>query len=288
VKLALGTVQFGLPYGVANTLGKTPESEVHEILLHARGCGIDTLDTAMSYGDSEAVLGRAKISGWRAVSKVGSPPEGCTDIQAWMESVVRASLTRMGIPQLHGLLLHQPQVLLTPGGDAIFSALNHLRRIGLTNKIGISIYDPSELDALIPRYDFGIVQAPFSIFDRRMIASGWMSRLAHCGVEIHVRSIFLQGLLLMPDATRPEKFSRWAPLWSAWRSWLEDNRLTPLEACVRFSMGFPEIERVIVGVDSLRQLKDICAATEGPLPAVSANLFTEDPDLLNPSLWSRL
>jgi aryl-alcohol dehydrogenase-like predicted oxidoreductase len=288
MKLALGTVQFGLPYGVANQQGRVSGEAALRIVDAARRRGMDTLDTATAYGESEDVLGQASLEGWRVVSKIGSPPAGCPDIAEWVDGQVRSSLKRLGIESLHGLLLHRPQDLLQEHGDELYAALVHVRNLGLVEKIGISIYEPSELDAIVPKYPPTLVQAPFHILDRRMITSGWMSRLAAGGIDLHVRSVFLQGLLLMKDADRPQKFAPWNPLWAIWRDWLAEVGLTPLQACLRHALGFPEIARVLVGVDSLRQLEEICEAAAGGAPNVPADLCTEDIDLLDPSRWSRL
>lgn len=288
MKLALGTVQFGIPYGIANTQGRVRESEVGQILSLARGKGIDLLDTASAYGESESVLGRCLMDGWRVVTKIPSAPGDCPSLAAWVESQVRASLERLGISRLHAVLLHHPQNLLEARGDELYAALSRTVELGLAVKTGFSIYDPCELDELLPRFPVGLVQAPFHVLDRRMITSGWMTRLAEQGIEIHARSIFLQGLLLMPDSLRSEKFSRWSSLWLEWSAWLATTGMTPLQACLRHALSFPEISRVVIGVDSLHQLEEICDAAVGKLPALPAGLWTEDIDLLNPSRWAEL
>ena len=160
--------------------------------------------------------------------------------------------------------------------------------MGLVEKIGVSIYDPAELDALCPRFEFDIVQAPFNLLDRRMINSGWISRLANSGTELHVRSIFLQGLLLMTPSERPSKFNRWQQLWSAYSEWLRSDEITPLQACVGYSLSFAEITKVIVGVDTARQLREIVEATGGSIPVLPGTLQVQDCDLINPSRWAAI
>ena len=135
---------------------------------------------------------------------------------------------------------------------------------------------------------FDVVQAPFNILDRRLIDSGWFGRLRDLGVELHVRSVFMQGLLLMPATLRPAKFHRWQPLWNEWDRWLRAHQLTPLEACLRYALSFNEIRRVIVGVDTPGQLKEIIAAAAGELPPVPFGLRSTDVALLNPSNWPHL
>jgi len=288
MKLALGTAQFGMPYGVANRSGKVSGEEVGRILDYARSQGIDTLDTAVGYGESEAVLGAHPLAGWRVISKVGAVPESCREIPAWVNAQVHGSLARLKIPGLAGLLLHAPHQLLGPRGEEIYAALADVRAQGLVNKIGISIYSPSELDMLNDRYALDIVQAPVNIFDRRLASTGWMSKLELKNIELHARSIFLQGLLLMAPSSRPEKFLRWSGLWEGWDAWLRASRLTPLQASLRYVLAQPEIRHAVVGVDSLKQLKEICLAAAGPAPEPPLEVLTADEGLLNPARWSDL
>lgn len=288
MKLALGTVQFGLSYGVANQQGQISYDEAQAIVEHARASGMDTLDTAIAYGDSERRLGEIGILDWQVVSKLPAIPEGCRDISKWVADAVNESLYRLKKKSLYGLLLHRPQQLVEQDGDRLYHTLHQLKRDGLVRKIGVSIYDPEELDALAGRYHLDIVQASFNIIDSRLIDSGWLSRLAEQGTELHVRSVFLQGLLLMTPSNRPKKFNRWASLWSRWENWLEHTGLTPLQACLCYALSFSQISKVIVGVDSLPQLKEILLAAAGPSPQIPDGLSTNDLNLVNPVNWAAL
>ena len=161
-----------------------------------------------------------------------------------------------------------------------------LRREGLVRKTGVSIYGPDELDALCPRYSFELVQSPFSLVDRRLLRSGWLDKLTKQGTEVHGRSIFLQGLLLMSPTERPRKFDRWGALWSRYEAWLGQVGLSPLQACVRDAMSVAAISQVVVGVDSVVQLREITQAANGISPDVPSELRSEEPDLVNPARWA--
>lgn len=287
-RLALGTVQFGLNYGIANKAGRVTRNAAQNIIEHARINGMSTLDTAIGYGDSEQRLGEIGVQEWQIVTKLPAMPEGCGDISRWVAEAVEGSLRRLRVNGLYGLLLHRPQQLLEQGGDDLYRALQRLKQNGLVNKIGVSIYDPSELDALFNRYQLDLVQAPLNLVDRRLIDSGWMKRLKEQGTELHVRSAFLQGLLLMNPGERPRKFDRWATLWAAYEDWLGQNQLTPTQACLRYSLSFPEISKVVVGVDSVKQFEEILRAAEGKTPDVPDELRCTDIDLINPARWAGL
>lgn len=287
-RIALGTVQFGLPYGVANQTGQVAFEEVREILQYSESVGIDTLDTAMAYGESEQRLGTIGVDQWRVISKLPSLPDDCADVMAWVQDSVGQTLQRLRSPRLYGLLLHRPLQLLGKQGDKLHCALRQVVTDGLVQKTGVSIYSPEELAPLCTRFQFDIVQAPLNILDRRLIDSGWLGRLMDQGTEVHARSIFLQGLLLMKQGERPDSFLRWHALWARWHTWLGEAKITPLEACIGYVLSLPEISRVIVGVDSLTQLRQTIQATGGLVTAIPAELSCNDPDLLNPSRWSSL
>ena len=288
VKIALGTVQFGLPYGIANKTGQVPGVEAKNMLRSASINGIDTLDTAMAYGNSESCLGEIGTQDFRVVTKLPALPDRCTDVCAWVGKHVAASKLRLGTAELYGLLLHKPEQLLGPHGSAIYQSLRQLKDDGHVQKIGVSIYSPSELEALIPQYRFDLVQAPYNLIDRRLFSSGWIHKLKDNGVEVHTRSAFLQGLLLMKQTEIPTKFARWNELWQRWHGWLAENDSSALQACLAFALSLAEIDRVIVGADSQSQLAQILfAASSYPTGAFPA-LQCEDETLINPAHWPNL
>ncbi|MDX5444658.1 MAG: aldo/keto reductase [Zoogloeaceae bacterium] len=285
-KIVLGTAQFGLPYGVANAHGQISLEEGSKLLDLAQAEGISTLDTAIAYGDSEAVLGQLGVARWQVISKLPAVPDGNLAAPLdWVLKQLNGSRSRLAKDTLHGLLLHRPAQLAGPHGGALYQALIQARERGLVSKIGVSIYAPEELDALPRSMAFDIVQAPFNVLDQRLLTSGWASRLRQVGCEVHVRSVFLQGLLLMGAEARPKRFSSWSPTWRLWHDWLADNRLSPLEACVRYALQVADVDRVVIGVDSSAHLREILAAARGFLPPLPPEFRTTDVRLLNPSQW---
>jgi len=284
-KIALGAAQFGLPYGISNTEGQISLPEGKAIIDLARSAGIHTIDTAIAYGDSEATLGKLDVSGWQIITKLPEMPVSGDAVAAWVHVQLSNSLERLRIESAHGLLLHRPAQLNGPDGKALYHALMAERERGRISKIGISVYGPAELDQMPPSMKFDIVQAPFNVLDTRMTRSGWAAKLQDGGCELHVRSIFLQGLLLMQASSRPAYFSRWNTLWGHWESWLRDAGMSPLQACVRFALRTPGIDKVVLGVDCAKQLSDILAAADGDVPPLPASLCTDDTALLNPALW---
>ena len=250
LRLALGTAQFGLAYGVANTNGQVSQDSAKEIIEYCKFIGLDTLDTAVAYGESEQCLGGVGVKGFNVITKLPPIPEGCVDIENWIIEEVNASVTRIDCTSLYGLMLHRPEQLLGLHGQEIMSALRSLKNLGMVQKIGVSVYSPDEFPALFSEYDFDIIQCPFNLIDRRLVSSGWLEKLKLLGVEVHTRSSFLQGLLLMPRDKIPNEFEAWGYLWDRWNKWLDKHEVTPIQACMAYALSDSRIDRVIVGVET--------------------------------------
>jgi len=258
-KIALGTVQFGIDYGISSIDGQVQPKEVEAILNYAYVKGINLLDTAPAYGDSEQVLGKINVNNFKIITKT--------------RHFDNSEITSNDLELL----------------DQDFSrSLDNLKQEKKIEKIGVSIYDHNQLQAILENFDIDLVQLPFNILDRRLIDNGMLSILKNKGIEVHARSVFLQGLLLMSEQNKPDKFQRWRVLWKLWHEWLNDNQITALEATIRHAVSTSEISKVLVGVDTSDQLKGIITASSGALPDIPPEMFTNDVDLLNPSNWGEL
>jgi aryl-alcohol dehydrogenase-like predicted oxidoreductase len=288
VRVALGTAQLGLPYGIANQTGQVGRSEAKAMLQLAATSGIDTLDTAIAYGESEMCLGEAGVKAFKVVTKLPAIPASGQDVGAWVREQVGSSLRRLGLPSVHGLLLHRSADLLGNDGPALWHAMEALRGEGLIRKIGVSVYAPSELAAVTNLYRIGLVQAPFNIIDRRLSTSGWLDRLKNDDVEIHTRSAFLQGLLLMPENSLPPKFLRWEQIFGQWHQWLSAADTSAVQACLSFALSYSQIDRVVVGADGMRQLQQIIDFSNRTAMADFPDLAVEDEPLIHPTLWRTL
>jgi len=289
-KIALGTVQFGIDYGVNSVAGQVDPKEVKKIFSYAHSTNIGLLDTAPAYGNSEKILGRVNVSNFKVVTKTrhfDSLEINNNDVKL-LNNDFHHSLKDLKQDSVYGVLVHNADDLLKPGSEKLFDQLKELKQAEKIVKIGVSVYDHIQLQSILDNFDIDLVQLPFNILDRRMIDNGVLATLRSKGVEVHARSVFLQGLLLMSEQNRPDKFNRWSGLWGIWHEWLNDNQITALEVAIRHAISMPEISKVLVGVDNVDQLKEIVTASSGVLPNIPDEMFTNDIDLLNPSNWSAL
>jgi aryl-alcohol dehydrogenase-like predicted oxidoreductase len=277
-RLGIGTVQFGQAYGVSNTEGQVSRAEVKLILALAARAGIGLLDTAANYGEAEAVLGGTDLNSFRVVSKTCGIAHGVHGVIAR----VRESVATLGAVDL--LLVHSVRDLLGPSGTTLWRALQALKAEGVIGGIGISAYVADDPVALAERFQPDAMQLPFSLLDQRLLHDGSLARLKNMGVEIHARSLFLQGLLFMPQP--PEKLSAAGPMLAQARAEIAQAGLTPLAAALGFVLSRPEIDVAVVGMTSLSQFQEIITAALSPLPEMDWQACAlKDERILTPSLW---
>lgn len=289
-RLGLGTAQFGFDYGVANRTGRPARAEIRAILEFAAAHGVVVLDTASAYGESEAALGACLWDGhpFRIVTKL--PPGLAENGKAGgVDDWLRRSLDRLRQDRVHGLMAHRSDDLLGPGGQALFAALERARAAGLVDRIGVSVYHDGEAAAIRERFPITIIQCPLNVFDQRMLREGFLESLAAEGVEIHARSVFLQGLLLMEPRETADYFRPWRGHLEDYRTALAERGVSPLEGALAFVNGLAGLGCFLCGVETLAQLQEIHQAIEGAGAFLPAGFFhrfgTDDTALINPSQW---
>jgi aryl-alcohol dehydrogenase-like predicted oxidoreductase len=277
-RLGIGTVQFGQAYGVSNTLGQVPPADVKLILELAAHTGIGLLDTAANYGEAEYVLGGNDLKHFRIVSKTLGVQHGVHAVIAR----IRQSVRTLGAVDL--LLVHAAKDLFGPSGTTLWRSLQALKAEGIVGGIGISAYVADDPVGLAEQFRPDAMQLPFSLLDQRLLKDGSLKRLKQLGVEIHARSLFLQGLLFMPEP--PEKLGTAKPMMESVRAQIARAGSTPLAAALGFVLSRPEVDVAVIGMTGLQQLKEIITAALSPLPDWDWGACAlSDERILTPSLW---
>ncbi|MBL4942734.1 MAG: aldo/keto reductase [Colwellia sp.] len=285
MKLALGTVQFGLDYGVSNSQGQVCPNEVTKILSLAKQAGINTLDTAPAYGDSEQVLGATRLTQqFSIVSKIPALNNNEIDI----EHYVKSSLQHLNIKKLSAVLFHQVQdIISSTHAKKRFNALVKLKEQGKITKIGISVYSPAQLEYCFGHYQFDIVQLPLNCFDQRFIQTNWLQKLSDSGIEIHCRSLFLQGLLLMEPEKLPTYFNPFKKHFHRFINIAKQLNISPL--CLALAIGhqYNSIEKMVIGCCNIKQLSEIISANAvaKEIKKDLSSLTCENENLIIPSNW---
>jgi aryl-alcohol dehydrogenase-like predicted oxidoreductase len=288
-KLSLGTAQFGYDYGISNQTGRIEISEASAIINFARKMEIRTIDTAINYGESEICLGSIGVNEFEVITKLPDVPEGEIYLEHWVENQINSSLSRLGIEQLQAVLFHRSAQILDVGGNEIMNVLEKLKQTGRIKQIGVSIYSPNELEALISKYKIDIIQVPMSVFDRRLEQSGWLRKLKDLGIEVHARSVFLQGLLLLKRKSLPVRFKAWENVFNQWHNWLDArSEVSATEVCLGYIHNKVEVSKVIVGVDNLKQFEELFMISDNLKKVYDPKIFIEDEKLLHPYNWNDL
>jgi aryl-alcohol dehydrogenase-like predicted oxidoreductase len=291
MKLALGTVQFGLDYGVTNHGGRTDADEAARILDSARAAGIDLLDTASLYGCSEQVLGECGVAahGWRVVTKtLQFKGEGVGPAQVHLfADALEASFAKLGTQRLYAVLVHHAPDLLAAGGALLYARLQQLKQEGRIAKIGFSAYDGATIEQVLARYPVDLVQLPMNVLDQRLPASGALERLQRHGVEVHVRSAFLQGLLVGPADALPPHLEPLAARLARFGEVAAQAGMSRAGLALAYLRQMPQVSQIVLGVNSEAQLQQCVRAYHEPQPqGVDFSLFRcDDSALVDPSRW---
>ena len=284
-RLALGTVQFGLDYGINNTKGQVPTAEVEQILDLALANGIDTLDTAAAYGESESILGQflRPRPTFKVISKL--PAEPGVSLRAEVEG----SLRRLDLPYLDGYLMHSFRTW--QGDPTRMNQMVACKEAGLVRRIGVSLYYPAEaeqlMDSAVP---LDLVQVPYNVLDRRF--EKVFERLVDYGTEIHVRSTFLQGLFFMNPERMHPRFDSVADRIQKLQAIALNSGIGVAALCMGQAAANPHISRIVIGVDSKDDLSaNIKAISKSDraveLLAELGDLSSVDENILLPFNWSK-
>jgi aryl-alcohol dehydrogenase-like predicted oxidoreductase len=283
-KLGLGASQFGLDYGVTTPRGRSPEVEAGDILQLAARARIGILDAAVGFGRAEIVLGEAlpRPNPFRMVLRTARCDRG----PDFVEDHLRASLSRLRADRAYAVLVQQASDLFSPHGQAMWDRLRRLKDDGLVEKIGFSAYASDDPRGLAKRFKPDVVQAPVSLLDQRLIADGSLAELAGLGVEVHLRSIFLQGMLFMPPHQMPAHLQVASASLSRARRLIAEGRSDPLQAALGWALSRPEASSVIVGVTTAAELQAIVAAAASPPPDLDWDeMALDDPVALDADRW---
>lgn len=282
--IVLGTAQFGMDYGIANDVGRPADEALADTLACFAANGGNTLDTAVNYGDCEERLGRYGVSNFNVITKLPDLASYANDFYGATRKQLEASMTRMGLDNLYGVMLHRPENLQLNEGDGIWRAILDMQQEGLVEKFGYSLYSPDELDTLFASFMPSLVQLPFNVFDQRFASTGWLKRLSDSGCEVHSRSVFLQGVLLLNTKERPSFFDDWHHQFDRFDRFVQSTGASPMHIALSFVLSQPCIDGVVVGVDTAQQLEEILQSQKSKV-ADMPDLAVQDINLILPKNW---
>ena len=255
--IILGSAKFGYSYGNFNNNKKINLKELYAIIKIAEKHGINFIDTSQDYKNSENVIGNLNIKNFNFITKIPKISNTNQKPKDYIKLALEKSLQKLKTSKLYGLLFRSPSCLIKEPYFSFWNEAKNLKKEKLVKKVGITIYNPEELDIVYEKLKPDIVQFPYNIFDQRLKKTGWMDALYDNNVELHARSIFLQGLLLIEKSRLPDKFSDFYLDWDYYHTWLKKTNISALEACLNFVIAEKKISKIVLGVDTSQQLLEI-------------------------------
>lgn len=278
-KLGLGTAQFGLdqPPGPR---GRPREAEARDILSIAGRSGMGVLDVTRHGASADTLLRGAlpQPNPFRITLTCIRPDRGPDAVEAEL----RAQMLRLGVERVHAIVAPSATDLFTPHGPAMWDRLKSLKDQGVCRQIGVPVYASDDPVGVARRFKPDVVQAPASLLDQRLLIDGSLATLAEMGVEVHLRSIFLNGVLFLPPDRAPSHLKAAAGRISRARRLIAEGRSDPLQAALGFALTRPEASAVLVGVTSAAEMSAVVAAAMSPPPDLDWDeMALDDPEALN-------
>ena len=287
-KICIGSANFGMEYGLDK---KSPllKKDIKEIFEFLKKENTIYIDTAANYKNSEIIIGKYSTKKFKIITKIKKIPKGVKDLEKWLKNEIYISCKKLRVNKIYGLLVHDTQDLKNKKkAKKIYKTFDILKKSKIIEKIGLSIYNPNELDLYLKNYNFEIVQAPLNIFDRRIINSGWLKKINEKGIEFFARSIFLQGLLIK-DINKIDKFfSPYKKKFEKFEIWTQKLNISKVEACIRFVNSYREVDKVIVGINNKMHFFENYKFLKKDKLIVPNSLEIKSGKILNPKLWKKV
>jgi aryl-alcohol dehydrogenase-like predicted oxidoreductase len=289
--IAIGTAQFGYKYGI-NYKKKTSFFEKKKIITQAEFDGFKFIDTSPVYGDAENVIGRIlkPNHSFNIITKT-TLAKGSNINYNLIEDFKKnffLSLKKLKQTNIYALLIHNSDDLFKKNSEKLYRAIKSLKDNKLIKKIGVSVYEKREIDAVLRHYDFDIFQIPCNILDQRLIQDGTLEILDKKNIEMHARSVFLQGLLLMKVNELPNYFKPIYLKLSSWHKKLKDNNISPVNAALSFAMNLKKFKSIIVGFNNYKQFQQVSSYKFIKLPFLTDDLICNNRKYIDPRYWKNL
>lgn len=287
-KICIGSANFGMEYGL-NKKSPLLKKDIKEIFEFLKKENTIYIDTAANYKNSEIIIGKYSTKKFKIITKIKKIPKGVKDLEKWLKNEIYISCKKLRVNKIYGLLVHDTQDLKNKKkAKKIYKTFDMLKKSKIIEKIGLSIYNPNELDLYLKNYNFEIVQAPLNIFDRRIINSGWLKKINEKGIEFFARSIFLQGLLIK-DINKIDKFfSPYKKKFEKFENWTQKLNISKVEACIRFVNSYREVDKVIVGINNRMHFFENYKFLKKDKLIVPNSLEIKSGKILNPKLWKKV
>ena len=283
MKLVLGAVQFGKNYGLVNgkKINNYEFKKIEKLILRT---DIKFIDTSPNYGSSEKIIGKSNLNKLNIITKIKLPKKNTND-DKWIKKNIHSSLKKLNVNKIYGVLIHDYKDLLGVRGKNFLKHLYDLKKKNFIQKIGVSIYSPSDLKKIWIFWKPEIVQIPLNVLDQRFLKSGWITTLKKFRTLIFVRSCFLQGLLLSDYRSNPS-LRKFYKILDKFTNWCKLNDISRLQACINFIKIIKNIDYLVIGFNNYSQFIEILKSFNNKKIIKIPNIFTTNKlSIIDPRLW---
>lgn len=288
-KLILGTVQFGLDYGINNSIGKPSEETVAEILDTAYSNNVRFLDTAEAYGDSQDVIGRYHKNSNNKFDIITKYSSSVKELPKNLIERINKNLEKLNVDHLYGYMFHSFNDFENHFHQ-FKNDINYLKEQGIIKKFGVSVYTNEEVEELLKHTEVELIQIPFNLLDNSKKRASILQRAKEKGIEIHTRSVFLQGLFFKPLEQFPSKLAPLKKHLESITHLTNTHQIDMADIALNYACQKNYIDKVLIGVDNVDQLNENLSSINQPIPEAVINnidiLDVENVELLNPSNWN--
>jgi len=284
MKLVIGAANFTQKYGLENSKISSVNN-LKKILAFCRLKNINMIDDALEYGNSKKIYKKINLKNFRLITKIKLPKNyrSIKNLNDYYLKILYSDLKKAGKKNYSHLLAHEIYDDQTKN-KILVDSLKYLKKKKLTKKIGVSAYNPMEVRKILKIWKPEIIQLPFNVFDQRLTKSKIIDHLYKKKIEIHVRSIFLQGALL--ENRTPKKLMKYDKYFRNWHNWCTRNNINKLYACIHFIEKFNKISAIVVGINNLTQLKEITGFIKKKKIKISYKNFSNNKILVDPRKWN--
>ena len=282
MKIIIGSANFSNKYGI-NKYKISSIEELKKILNYSKKNKINSIDDAISYGNTNSVFTKINTQDFKFITKIKLPKNYklIKNLKLYFLNIIKKSLKTVGKKKYSYLLGHE--VTDNKKNILLLDVLNFIKKEGLTKKIGISAYNPEEVYSILNLSKLDVVQIPFNVFDRRLISSKLIDTLVKKKIEIQVRSIFLQGALLSNKT--PNKLKKYNNELKDWRKWCFKKKLNKVRACIHFVKKFDKISSMIIGINDVKQLREIIKFLKEKTIDISYSNSLKNNGIIDPRKW---
>ena len=284
MKLVIGSAQLGMNYGLFHNrkINHKEFKKIEKIILKSK---INFIDTAISYGDSENIIGSSKLKNLHIITKIKLPSKKNIQVRDWTLKEISKSLYKLKIKKIYGVLIHDYKDLLGKYGKDYLLSLQELKKKKIIKKIGISIYDSHEIQKIWKFWKPDLIQVPFNALDNRILDSGWVDVFRKFKVKIFARSVFLKGLLINEDNSFTVN-KNYLILLNKFKNWCYKNNISLLQGCIHFVKQFKKIDYLVVGFNNYNQLKEIIDVFNKKQIIIPKKFSTNKKNLIDPRKWN--